>query len=379
MLVCLVQSSLHEILGAVGKENHKRCIIIDPAHPKPIGFQFIQSNTVVLKGIVDVVIHIAEQFGGKDSFGSHMIQLLLYTLILVGHAGGTINHVFQALMDKNYLEKLVDAVNVPYLTSYFKEVLPVRLRTGRESITALLNRLYFFNEPELRNLFGQLTPTVALKELVQQEYILILDLKEGAMGRQQTALIAGIFVLLVCDAIMNRGQGQDTRRPFHLFLDESPLYITSNLMDVLASGRVFGARTIMSAQSLSQFDTEMRESILSSLPTKLCYRVDSNDAHRMRYELGIQDPGLLVHLPNHHACCRVGKKAFYMKGLEPLELATDEEVEEVRQRSAETFGGKPVELTEEYYNHILHGDKNQRSHREPSLRIPHSWRMKGES
>jgi hypothetical protein len=375
MFICLPHSSLHQILGAIGKEQYERCVIIDSMPPdgKPVGLNLFEGNDeIVISEFVNIVKRFAESTSSSP-FGSQMEELLWYTIKLVAGHGGTIAHVHEAVANEKYRGQLMEGVSERNLKTYFTQTLPDRRRFGRESNTSVTNRLSFLLESRTRNLFCQPTSTVSIRELIENDRIIILDLKEGRLGSLISSVLAGPLLLLINAEVMRRSVERGAQRPFANFTDECSWYYTEGITDILSRGRVFGCRTIAGAQYLNQFSNNIFAALMSCLPVKIAYRISGKDAQLMQREMNVSEHAL-VQTPNYHAYCRLGENTYYIKGHPPLAQASDDDVMRVREQTSSEFGGTPVSLDDDhYFNQIL--PKRQRQvPKKTSRKLPFTQR-----
>ena len=375
MFICLPHSSLHQILGAIGKEQYERCVIIDsmPADDKPVGLNLFEGNDeIVISEFVNIVKRFAESTSSSP-FGSQMEELLWYTIKLVAGHGGTIAHVHEAVANEKYRAQLIEGVSDRNLKTYFTQTLPDRRRFGRESNTSVTNRLSFLLESRTRNLFCQPTPTVSIKELIENDRIIILDLKEGRLGNLISSVLAGPLLLLINAEVMRRSIEKGAQRPFANFTDECSWYFTEGITDILSRGRVFGCRTIAGAQYLNQFSPKIFAALMSCLPVKIAYRISGKDAQLMQREMNVSE-NAFVQTPNYHAYCRLGENTYYIKGHPPLAQASDDDVMRVREQTSSEFGGTPVSLDDDHYFNRILPDKKRPTPKKMSRKLPFTQR-----
>jgi len=103
----------------------------------------------------------------------------------------------------------------------------------------------------------------------------------GNLSRLGTEVreILGGFILAVAHATaLGRSEvARDSRRPFHIYLDEAHRFVTDSLEDMIAEARKYGVSITLAHQYLQQFKIK-KIGALSSVGTTVVFNLDTRDA-----------------------------------------------------------------------------------------------------
>ena len=150
--------------------------------------------------------------------------------------------------------------------------------------SSTLNKASKFCDYPLRNHFGQGTNSYDLRELMEKQKIVIVDLSQqsAAVGVDQVELLGATWVALLDQIARLRGSLPPWKRhQFYAYFEELPMYPTVVLKHTLAQIRQFGLSVGLIHQDLDQLvfnnNTSVREQALKS-GTFICFRVGPQDA-----------------------------------------------------------------------------------------------------
>jgi len=100
----------------------------------------------------------------------------------------------------------------------------------------------------------------------------------AGLGTEVREILGGFLVAVMHMTALSRSdQDRDTRKPFHIYLDEAHRFITDSLEDIIAETRKYNVSLTLAHQYLRQFDSKKIDA-LSSVGTTVLFNVDSADA-----------------------------------------------------------------------------------------------------
>jgi type IV secretory pathway TraG/TraD family ATPase VirD4 len=77
---------------------------------------------------------------------------------------------------------------------------------------------------------------------------------------------------------------EESRRDFHLYLDEFQTFATLHMAEMLSELRKYRVNLILAHQYLAQLDHEVRDPILGNVGTIVCFRIGAEDAVILKRE-----------------------------------------------------------------------------------------------
>jgi len=100
----------------------------------------------------------------------------------------------------------------------------------------------------------------------------------AGLGSEVREILGGFLVAVMHMTALSRSdQDRDTRKAFHIYLDEAHRFVTDSLEDIIAETRKYNVSLTLAHQYLRQFDSKKIDA-LSSVGTTVVFNVDSSDA-----------------------------------------------------------------------------------------------------
>jgi hypothetical protein len=115
---------------------------------------------------------------------------------------------------------------------------------------------------------------VDFRSVVDNGEIVLVDVKEGAVGSLVSRLVGSVVVTKVWAAVQSRiTLPKGRRHPFYLYVDEVQKYAgeASSFSDILGMGREYGLGCWLATQYLNKMDTEMRRAVANNCRTKVVF------------------------------------------------------------------------------------------------------------
>lgn len=150
----------------------------------------------------------------------------------------------------------------------------------------------------------------------------LLGLAENGLGvlKERDLLSEDIVALMYISALSRSDLPREKRRPFHIYLDEAPKFVTDTLGGIIAEAPKHGVSLTLAHQFLRQFDTKKVDA-LGSVRTTIVFNVDSRDAGYLskdfRNKANVND---FINLERGEAIVRCGTEIAKIKTLGPLEI-----------------------------------------------------------
>jgi hypothetical protein len=152
-------------------------------------------------------------------------------------------------------------------------------------------------------MLSQPASAFTFREIMDEGRILIVNL--ARLDREtRESLGSMILALLHMAALSRSAQPAAQRRPFHIYCDEAPLFITDALEDMLCQDRKFGVSLTLAHQHLRQL-ARSELGAVEMVASTLIFRVGQKDARQLSDLLrGEIEPEVLMRLPQFQAILR---------------------------------------------------------------------------
>ena len=155
-----------------------------------------------------------------NSWGPRLEYILRNTILtLLEVPNATLLMVPEILANAKFRKKVVEELKDPVLKSFWLNEFEKMSESMRnEAISPILNKVgQFISSPTIRNIIGSPKSTVNLEEIMNKRKILILNLSQGRIGEDNSALLGAMIITKIQLAAMNRVSiAEEERADFYL-------------------------------------------------------------------------------------------------------------------------------------------------------------------
>jgi hypothetical protein len=141
----------------------------------------------------------------------------------------------------------------------------------------------------MRPIIGQQESSFNLRDVMDKQKILLVDLSKGAIGEMNAFLLGMILIGKILMAALSRTDMHEAnRKDFYLYIDEFQNFTTDSICSILSEARKYGLNLIIAHQYLGQLtakgDTTIRDAVFGNVGTWALFKVGSDDAEAMEKE-----------------------------------------------------------------------------------------------
>lgn len=209
-------------------------------------------------------------------------------LALLDYPGSTMLGINRMLSDKIYRQKVVAKVKDPVVKAFWiTEFARYEQRFAQEAIAPIQNKVgQFLSAFIIRNIVGQVTSTIKVREIMDEGKILVLNLSKGRIGEDNARLLGGLFITKIQLSAMERVEiPEKERRDFFLFVDEFQNFATESFANILSEARKYHLGLVMAHQYIEQLDEKtVRPAVFGNVGTLIAFRVGATDAEYLEKE-----------------------------------------------------------------------------------------------
>lgn len=117
--------------------------------------------------------------------------------------------------------------------------------------------------------------------------ILILNLSQGRLGEDNSALLGAMIITKLQLAAMNRVNiPEEQRRDFYLYVDEFQNFATDSFIKILSEARKYRLNLCLANQYMAQIAEPVQKAILGNAGTLISFLVGAEDARILEKEFG---------------------------------------------------------------------------------------------
>lgn len=302
-----------QVLAAVPARRQGELLYFNAADTDyPVGFNPLAASAPERRPLVaSGVISVFKKLYG-ESWGPRLEHFLRNTVLaLLETPQPSLLLLPRFLTDRAFRARCLAHVRDPLLrTSFLEEFESYDPRWRAEALSPILNKVgQFLASPVVRHLVGQSRPGFDLRALLDRGGIFVANLASGKIGEDNSALLGGLLVAGFQLAAMSRAeQPEGERRDFALCVDEFQHFANEAFTVILSEARKYRLSLTLSHQYLDQVPPAVSDAVFGNVGTLCVFRVGAGDTTRLARELAPTfDAQDLVHLPNHHFCCRVAR------------------------------------------------------------------------
>jgi CxxC-x17-CxxC domain-containing protein len=360
-----------KLIRAIPSDRINDVIYFNPADQDfPIAFNVMENvnseyKHLIASGLVGVFKKL-----WADSWGPRLEYILRNAILaLLEYPGSTLLGVTRILVDKDYREKVVAKVTDPVVRAFWvDEFSKWNDRVLQEVISPIQNKVgQFLSTSLIRNIVGQTKSSFDVREAMDNNKILIMNLSKGRVGEDASALIGAMMITKIQLAAMERvDMPEETRQDFYLYVDEFQNFATESFANILSEARKYRLNLILANQYITQLDEKVADAVFGNAGTIISFRVGAADAELLEKEF---DPIFLmndiVNLPKYNIYLKlmidgIAGDAFSATVLPPISLdATTENEEKVIRISRERYASSKKEVEDKIrrWSGMLTGDE----------------------
>lgn len=303
-----------------------------------------QQKDLVASGIVSIFYKLY-----RDSWGPRLEYILRNVILTLLEApGATLVNILALLSNTDYRKKVVKSLNDPVLVNFWeKEFAKMPDRLKAEAISPIQNKVgQFVTSKMIRNIIGKTKSSIDLEQIMNEEKILILNLSQGKLGEDNTALLGAMIITQLQLAAMNRSFIKEhDRKDFFLYVDEFQNFATHSFIKILSEARKYRLSLTMANQYIEQLDEEIQRAIFGNVGTLASFVVGARDAYVLSKEYGeIYTESDLVSLGKYEVVMKLSidgmTSAPFPATTLPLPALKNDNREKIIRLSKEKYGRK---------------------------------------
>jgi type IV secretory pathway TraG/TraD family ATPase VirD4 len=257
---------IEDILAFTPKERAKDMVIFDPSdYDRPMGMNMLEviATDPDLRAIekdraaldatsIFIKIFDEEIFGPRIQ---HYFRNGALTLMDDEEDGGTLIDVPRLFVDDAFMKYKVSKVKNPVVKAFWEhEYAQTGDREKQEMIPYFSAKFGpFITNTTIRNIIGQPKSAFNIREIMDNQRCLLVNLSKGKIGDLNAQLLGLIFVSKVNMAAMSRADTPEAdRKEFYFYVDEFQNFATDTFGEILSEARKYKLALIMAHQYIAQ-------------------------------------------------------------------------------------------------------------------------------
>jgi len=285
---------IEDVLNGIPKERADDVIYFSPADmERPMGLNLLEyddrypeQKTFVINEMIKIFDKLYDlKATGGPIFEQYMRNAML---LIMDHpvSGSTLMEISKVLADSDFramkLKKCQDRTVVNFWT---KEAEKAGGEAALENVVPYITSKLtsFISNATMRPIIGQQKSSFNLRDVMDQQKILLVNLSKGQIGEMNAHLLGMVLVGKILVAALSRtDMPQAERKDFHLYIDEFQNFTTDSIGVILSEARKYNLNLIMAHQYLGQLvthnDTAIKEAVFGNVGTMIAFKIGSEDS-----------------------------------------------------------------------------------------------------
>jgi CxxC-x17-CxxC domain-containing protein len=254
----------------------------------PIAFNVLETVNIeqrhlVVSGLIGVFKKI-----WADSWGPRLEYVLHHAIsALLEYPGSTLLGIMRMLTDKAFRKRVIEKISDPVVKAFWvDEYSKYPDRFQAEAIAPIQNKVgRFLSSALIRNILGQVKSSFSMRDIMDGQKILLLNLSKGRVGEDNSALLGAMMITNIQLAAMSRiDTPEDERKDFYLYVDEFQNFATESFANILSEARKYRLNLIVAHQYIEQVEESVQAAIFGNVGTIVAFRIGAADAETMEKE-----------------------------------------------------------------------------------------------
>lgn len=295
--VCVVDPHgdlISDILDRIPPERAEDVIVFSPGDlERPMALNLLEYDPRYPEQksfVINEMIGIFDKLYDLKATGGPMFEQYMRNAMLLvmddPESGSTLMEIPKVLADAEFRKfKLGRCKNQTVVDFWRKEA----EKAGGEAALAnivpyITSKLTsFISNDMMRPIIGQQKSAFNLREVMDKQKILLIDLPKGVVGEMNAYLLGMILVGKILMAALSRtDMPSSERKDFYLYIDEFQNFTTNSICQILSEARKYALNLIIAHQYIGQLsknnNNEVKNAVFGNVGTMISFKVGSEDS-----------------------------------------------------------------------------------------------------
>lgn len=285
---------IQDILDRIPPERAEDVIVFSPGDiERPMALNLLEYDQKYPEQksfVINEMIGILDKLYDLKATGGPMFEQYIRNAMLLvmddPESGSTLMEIPKVLADENFRRyKLSHCKNRTVVDFWHNEA----EKAGGEAALAnivpyITSKLTpFISNDMMRPIIGQQKSAFNLRDIMDGQKILLVDLPKGTIGEMNAYLLGMILVGKILMAALSRTDiAPEERKDFYLYIDEFQNFTTTSICQILSEARKYALDLIIAHQYIGQLSKnnnhEIKEAVFGNVGTMISFKIGSEDA-----------------------------------------------------------------------------------------------------
>lgn len=349
--VCVIDPHgdlVDNILDYVPESRKKDVIYFNPLDTeKPVPFNPLDNVDPRLKmQTTNAFVNIFKK-AFAASWNDRLEHVLRYSVLaLLETKDPTVFSIERLISNREFRQKVIRQVKEDSIRNFWTNEFPSWTeKYSSEAINPLLNKLgQLAGNTMIKNVISIPNNTFNLREVMDNQKILLVKLSKGILGEENIQLLGAMFITKIYQAAMSRQDiPEEQRKDFYLYIDEFQNFTTETFSEILSEARKYKLVLNVAHQFLGQLSENVKKAVFGNIGSFISFRVGGEDApHFVREYTPVFIERDLINLGVQEFYCKISiegeiRKAFSGRTLN-LPKPENSSAKEIIEISRNKFG-----------------------------------------
>ncbi|OGB75295.1 hypothetical protein A2810_00390 [candidate division Kazan bacterium RIFCSPHIGHO2_01_FULL_49_10] len=345
------------LLSRIPKERVDDVIhFYPPDLDRPMGLNMLEAGRaaqkdMVVSEMISIFYKLFDPTGSNQVIGpmfEHYMRNAMLALLADDETGATLIEIPRMFTDKEFREYKLSKVTDPAVRQFWVQEYPQSQR-GQQSadmLSYVISKIgRFLSNEMMRNIVGQARSAFDIRQVMDENKILLVNLAKGLTGDINSNLLGFILVSKIQMAALGRADvPENERKDFYLYIDEFQNVTTDSIATILSEARKYHLNLVVAHQFVAQLEEKIRDAVLGNVGTMVSFRIGAPDTEVIGKEFA---PGVsendLVNIENRNAYIKLmvdgaATKPFNLTALPPMGTANLKVMDALKKLSRLKFG-----------------------------------------
>ena len=364
--------SAEELLGMVPKERVEDVVYFSPGDmDMPIGLNLFEfenqdQRDFLIQETIAMLYKLYDP-GHTGIIGPRFESWFRNAALTVmaDPAGSSFLDVQQVFIDQAFADEKIKHLKSQTVLDFWNKEMAQTSESAKGEMLGWFASKFgaFLANDMMRNIIGQTKSGFNLREIMDGNKILLVNLSKGKVGELNSQLLGMIFVMKFNAAAMGRADIPESERvDFSLYVDEFQNFATESFATILSEARKYRLSLILANQFMTQLTDQIREAILGNIGTVISGRIGITDAEILVKKFSPTfDAEDLTRMPNYQTIASVmihdvPSAAFSMSLLPSLGQPNPQLKDALKKLSATKFGQPRAQVEKDFFARMGAGD-----------------------
>jgi len=289
-----------DILERIPPERAEDVILFAPADTeRPLALNLLEYDPKYPEQktfVINEMIKIFDKLYDLKSTGGPIFEQYIRNAMLLimddPTTGSTLMEIPKVLADAEFRKMKLDACKDHTVVEFWKKEAEkaggdAALANVVPYITSKLTT--FISNDTMRPIIGQQKSSFNLRDIMDNQKILLVDLSKGQIGEINSFLIGLVLIGKILMASLSRTDlPTEKRKDFYLYIDEFQNFTTDSISSILSEARKYGLNLIIAHQYIGQLvnkgDTAIKDAVFGNVGTWTTFKIGTEDAEVLEKE-----------------------------------------------------------------------------------------------